>query len=364
MIRSILVMLLLPVAASAQLFTPSVLAPLSSTLNETSGLVQVNGQVWTHTDSGGPARLYQIDPVNGSVLRTVDVTNAINADWEDIAADGQWLYIGDVGNNSGDRTDLRVLRIALDSLLDPLATSVNASTIAFAYDQQTDFTAAPNNTDWDCEALMAFNDSLWLFSKNWVSGTSHISVVPAIPGSHMAVRVDTLDSQGMITGASFDPATGDVALIGYTNGLYLPFAWHLQDVTGANGFGDGLRADLPLLFTQFEGIAWNTLGTVLLTNEQSPLSAARLWSMTLEVSTGQETPSRTPRLHVRPLPAAGLLEVFALEPGAAMLLDAQGRLLRTVDLKPGANTIPVGQLSAGTHLLRTSAEAHRFVWMP
>jgi hypothetical protein len=364
MIRSTLVLFLLPLAASAQLFTPSVLTPLSSTLNETSGLVQVNGQVWTHNDSGGPARLYQIDPVNGSVLRALDVANASNVDWEDITADDQWLYIGDVGNNNGDRTNLRVLRVALDSLLDPLATSVNASTIAFAYDQQTDFTAAPNNTDWDCEALVAFNDSLWLFSKNWVSGTSHISVLPAIPGSHTAVRVDTLESQGMITGASFDPTTGDVALIGYTNGLYLPFAWHLQDVVGANGFGDGLRADLPLLFTQFEAIAWHTPGTVLLTNEQSPLSTARLWSMTLEVTTGQESLLRTAHLHVVPLPSAGLLEVYALEAGAALLLDLQGRLLRTYALKPGANTLPVGQLAAGTHLLRTSAGAQRFVWMP
>lgn len=55
----------------------------------------------------------------GSTQRTVDVANAVNVDREDITTDGSWLYIGDVGNNSGDRTNLRVLRVALDPVLDP-----------------------------------------------------------------------------------------------------------------------------------------------------------------------------------------------------------------------------------------------------
>lgn len=111
-------------------------------------------------------------------------------------------------------------------------TTVSVATIGFSYDLQTSFMPALNNNDRDRADLVAFNDSLWLFSKNWVRGNRHISKLPAEPGNQTAVRVDTLDSQGMITGASFDPSTGDVALMGCTDGSFLPFAWHLREVNG------------------------------------------------------------------------------------------------------------------------------------
>lgn len=79
---------MLPLTLSAQLFSPSVLVPLNTTLNETSGSVRVNGEIWTHTDGGDPARLHRIDPANGSVMHTVDVANAVNVDREDITTDG------------------------------------------------------------------------------------------------------------------------------------------------------------------------------------------------------------------------------------------------------------------------------------
>ena len=81
--------------------------------------MQLNREIWTHTDGGDPARPYRIDPANGSVMCTVDVANAVNVDREDITTDGSWLQIGDVGNHSGDRTNLRVLRVSLDPLLGP-----------------------------------------------------------------------------------------------------------------------------------------------------------------------------------------------------------------------------------------------------
>jgi hypothetical protein len=118
---------------------------------------------------------------------TADVANAVNVDREDITIEGSWLCIGDVGSNSGDRANLRDLRVALDPVLDPLVTTVSVATIDFTYDLQTSFTPALNNTDRDCEALIAFNDSLWLFSKNWVSGICRISELPAEPGNQAAV---------------------------------------------------------------------------------------------------------------------------------------------------------------------------------
>lgn len=122
-------------------------------------------------------------------MHTVDVANAVNVDREDITTDGSWLYIGAVGNNSGDLTNLRVLRVALDPVLDPLVNTVSAATIGFRYGLQTSFTPALNNNDRDREALVAFNDSLWLFSKNWVSGNCYISKLPAEPGNQATARL-------------------------------------------------------------------------------------------------------------------------------------------------------------------------------
>ncbi|HMC98451.1 MAG TPA: hypothetical protein VKG92_12405, partial [Flavobacteriales bacterium] len=73
---SLLLSGLAPLGVSAQMLVPTVITPLNTSLNETSGLVVVNGEVWTQLDSGNPNALYRIDPANGQVLRTVTVTNA------------------------------------------------------------------------------------------------------------------------------------------------------------------------------------------------------------------------------------------------------------------------------------------------
>ena len=78
---------------------------MSDLVIETSGLLRVNDQLWTHNDSGNDPILYRIDPLDGSVLQMLAI-NVPNIDWEDITTDGEFIYIGDVGNNSGDRTDL------------------------------------------------------------------------------------------------------------------------------------------------------------------------------------------------------------------------------------------------------------------
>ncbi len=75
-----------------------------------------------------------------------------------------YLYIGDFGNNAGSRTDLHILRIEKSSLLEGMPA---IDTIAFAYEDQTDFTPSNQNTAFDCEAFIAGTDSLFLFTKNW-----------------------------------------------------------------------------------------------------------------------------------------------------------------------------------------------------
>ena len=61
-------------------FKPHFIANLPVSLNETSGLLFFNGQLWSFNDSGNKPEIYQLDSTNGTVLRTVVVRNTINTD--------------------------------------------------------------------------------------------------------------------------------------------------------------------------------------------------------------------------------------------------------------------------------------------
>ena len=60
---------------SSQLFAQNltVLTTLSDTVSENSGLLNLNGRLITHNDSGGEAALFEIDSLNGHILRKVVV---------------------------------------------------------------------------------------------------------------------------------------------------------------------------------------------------------------------------------------------------------------------------------------------------
>src|SRR5688572_18268899 len=86
----------------------SLSAPL---LNESSGLTFLDGKLWTFNDSGNANDIYRIDTASTTVYQTVDISNATNVDWEDMASNSTHLFIGDFGNNNGDRQNLRIYRV-------------------------------------------------------------------------------------------------------------------------------------------------------------------------------------------------------------------------------------------------------------
>ena len=84
---------------------------LPKILKESSGLCYTDGNLWTFGDSGNPNEIFKIDSSTGIILQTVQIDNFPNIDWEDITADSSFIYIGDFGNNNGNRTDLKIIRI-------------------------------------------------------------------------------------------------------------------------------------------------------------------------------------------------------------------------------------------------------------
>lgn len=77
---------------------------------ELSGLARTkDGTFWTHNDSGDSARVFELAS-DGAFLREVAVPGAEAYDWEDIAIRGNTLYVADIGDNIGHRTDISIYR--------------------------------------------------------------------------------------------------------------------------------------------------------------------------------------------------------------------------------------------------------------
>lgn len=84
-------------------------------IQESSGIVtsqQFEGVYWTLNDSGNPATLYATK-IDGELIQEIAVRGSKNFDWEALGIDSQnRLWIGEIGNNSRLRQDLKVMVVA------------------------------------------------------------------------------------------------------------------------------------------------------------------------------------------------------------------------------------------------------------
>ena len=268
--------------ASPSSVSLTLMSVLNDDVKETSGLANVNGKLYTHNDSGGSNLLYEINALTGDVIRSITVNGATNVDWEDLANDDTHLYIADIGNNLGSRSDLKIYKI-LKSDLDANIT-VNAETISFSYADQSTFTYAPFTTPYDAEALIAYNGQLYVFTKNWENLMSKVYSIPTVPGSYEVTSVDEDVLDVMVTGAAIDEAEGAVALVGYTNPYdnNTPFKStivKLSDFTGDNFFSGSIaeyKIQDSLIVGQIEAILFNTTSEFYLSTESVTVQSLEL----------------------------------------------------------------------------------------
>ncbi len=231
---ALLPLLLVPVShAAAQGYGPArpqVRFRQPPALDENSGMVLWNGRLWQHGDGGAGPFLFETDTTDGHILRTLRVRGVDNRDWEDIAQDASHLYVGDFGNNAdGARKDLAIYRIRkADLSAAPDSGEVPSERISFRYPDMPDSVAAPNRTDHDCEAMVCMDGRLLLFTKQWVSRGTVLYSLPTEPGEYTAQRLDSFDTDGLVTAADIDPATNRIVLTGYTP-MLARFLWILSD---------------------------------------------------------------------------------------------------------------------------------------
>ncbi len=281
------VLLLLSPVAWAQaegelspVFLPQFKAELPKEVNETSGLFFYNGRLWTHNDSGGKPILYALDTTTFEIVQRITLAHVKNKDWEDVCTDGQNVFVGDFGNNKGNRKNLKIYVFPLSSLPDEGDATVTVDSILFRFADQTNFEVRKYEHDYDCEAVFASDECLYLLAKGWETGTTRLYRLPKTPGSYVAEVVNNFDSQGLITGADYDREHHVLIVIGYVKTIWKPFMYLVFDFDEAGVKLPNRRFEMPQLCgAQTEGICFFKDGRCYVSAETSPSMTARVFEV-------------------------------------------------------------------------------------
>lgn len=255
---------------------------LANELKETSGLYcpQI-GSAFTINDSGNKPIIFKIDS-SGQIIDK-KLVSAKNTDWEAITGDSQYFYIGDVGNNKGERKFVQIHIVPKkvtpkkDSESKTNDTSLNLFYINNSINKNEYL-----NHDYDAETLINLDDSLFLFSKSWNSGTLFIYQLNKIEATQYIEPVsEIMGLPGVITGGDFDRKNNQFILVGYKlNGMggFSPFMaiinrnFSLHKSFVLSGYG------------QVEGVCVAPNGEVWFTQESSFFSDHKIVKLKLKLT--------------------------------------------------------------------------------
>lgn len=245
----------------SQIITPVSICNLPSTVPESSGLIKIDSvHVLTHNDSGDSSRIFLYDYINCSIVKEIIIENHTMVDFEAITKDDSgFVYIGDFGNNAGNRIDLCVLKINLYDILQD--DTVTAEKIFFSYADQSNFTTSIHN--FDCESMFHFNDSLYLFSKNHNVQGNYCKryVLSDLIGNYSVSPSDSISLPTWVTDAAIDTIGNKFVLQSETN-LYQ------FNITSDYPKLDTLRKNFLYSFaSKKEGAAFKNKDTLLITDE-------------------------------------------------------------------------------------------------
>jgi hypothetical protein len=256
---------------------------LVNELKETSGLYcpQI-GSAFTINDSGNKSIIFKIDS-SGQIINK-KLVSAKNKDWEAITGDSQYFYIGDVGNNNGKRKFVQihiVPKLFLKKLTPKKGSesTTNDTSLSLFYINNSINKNEYLNHDYDAETLINLDDSLFLFSKSWNSGTLFIYQLNKIEATQYVEPVsEIMGLPGVITGGDFDRKNNQFILVGYKlNGMggFSPFMailnrnFSLQKSFALSGYG------------QVEGMCVAPNGEVWFTQESSFFSDHKMVKLKL-----------------------------------------------------------------------------------
>lgn len=255
-------------------------------------------EIFSHNDSGHAANLFKLSWSNATpgsqyLLATPHVaalqhsrnsptvqiisTADASADIEAIAGNAQWLWLADIGNNAGQRSQLQLLPFDRQQqrwLAARTLTYSNYPTAATLQKYQHDF---------DAEALVFNGQHLVMFSKSWQSRQSHIYLIdPAATAQSLTATTRTAQLPGVITDAAYDALTQRYLLLGYRR--FHDNLWSLLLHDNYQGFIAVLDQHFALRHLlhlpasgQVEGICLDPQRRIWISQEQSEQRNAQLF---------------------------------------------------------------------------------------
>ena len=248
---------------------------LSKKLDETSGLEIINKQLVTINDSGNDPVLFYINE-SGNILDERKLNCCKNNDWESLAADSDYVYIADFGNNYDTRKNLSIIKIPIDK-----SSNENQEIINFLYPEQKKFKRIYRRSEYDAEALISFGDILLIFTKNKRKKITEIYSLPKNGGNFKAQNIGSLNTESIVTGADYDKKTNTLVLTSTIN-FDEYYILLINDFSLNNKDHKINMYEIPIGKTQVEAIKIIDENTFWITSEdESSSSSARLMKIKL-----------------------------------------------------------------------------------
>lgn len=242
---------------------------LSKPLSEISGMVGDGDKLWAITDKP-KAILYKLN-LKGKVEQEISIKNVEATDIEAVTKDDEFVFLGDVGDNDGKREERQIIKIAKNKIGSKNKTELEGEVITFQF-ANSETVEKKKKNNYDCEAILSFKDSLYLFTKRREDLQTELFSLSKTPGKHVARSISIYNSHGLITDAAINNANNEVALIGYGKGHKFPFILLFTDFNGSNFFTNQCErielADKPWDW-QLESFTYNTDNKVYFACEQT-----------------------------------------------------------------------------------------------
>tara|TARA_B110000116_G_C16790195_1_gene563268 strand:+ start:1090 stop:1959 length:870 start_codon:yes stop_codon:yes gene_type:complete len=255
--------------ATHQLYSSKIVT-LDSKLKEISGIeVDKAGNFWGINDGGNSAQIHQIKK-DGTVSKSITITNAKNLDWEDMTQDDfGHFFIGDFGNNDNIRQWLTIYKI--ENPIDIKGTETKAEIIKFTFPEQLNFPPKASEKNFDLEAFVFYKKNLYLFSKNRTEpfdGDTNLYRIGDHADNYQADFVSnfntctTHEKLCWITSAALSPDRSKLVLLD-SERLWLFENWQGDDFFS----GDAYKIDLGIV-TQKEAVTFFDENTIIFTDEE------------------------------------------------------------------------------------------------
>ncbi len=285
MTSKVLAILFLLVIVSCKSQTDSdltIISDLPLTLKEASGIEKTQDSeiLWMINDGGNKPILYGVNK-NGDIIKQIKV-KAKNRDWEDLTTDEKGnLYIGNFGNNDNDSKNLSILKIAKNDL--DSKEEVTPKIISFSYPDQKKFPPKKNKRHFDCEAFIAYNDSLYLFTKSRSPkdhGKTNLYSLPTKKGDYKANYLSSLttckDKGCWVTSADINKSKNKLVLL--TEKEVLVFSKFKNTFF----FKSEVKQYKFNSTTQKESICFKNDSTLYITDEYQGISGGNLYELKID----------------------------------------------------------------------------------